>query len=262
MDNNGLDSEGYISNGCSLANISESFSAMLEDVRLAVVDAFKLKLHSIYLYGSVACGTARLVASDLDLFVAFQNELSFEDRALIKQLERDLSSRFETLVREVGLAAGSLAEILDGDNQVGWNCFIKHQCVCLFGDDLAAGMSKLRPTNAVAYGLNGDLSHELEKTKQLLAESSHASAGKTIMPLARKMVRTAFGLVMEAENKWTTDLDQCAHIFALHYPQHAKPIRHTLLLAKGEMVDSELCQDFVVSFAQWLCEEVDLKLKP
>jgi len=40
-----------------------------------------------------------------------------------------------------------------------------------------------------------------------------------IKSIMKKIIRTAFALVMERDNSWTVDLDEMTKIFSKYYPQ-------------------------------------------
>jgi uncharacterized protein len=257
---NGLDEDGYISTDSSLDKITKRFAALIEIVQSKIVNAFESQLHSLYVYGSVASGKARPVSSDLDILIVFKNKPTPQIRASVVQLENELSQTFRADVREVGLAVTFLAEVFEGDYQIGLKCFIKHLCVCLFGEDLGTQFPKFKPTRAVAYGLNGDIKQVLEKAKQVMLTGSPDTISKTTMSASRNMIRTAFCLVMEEANCWTTILDDCASIFTAYYPERAPEIQHLLQIAKGAQVSCDEFLSTLNGFGKWLCDEVEGKL--
>jgi predicted nucleotidyltransferase len=261
MENNGLDENGYIRSEGSLAKIPERFVVLVEAVKCAIVSAFELQLHSLYIYGSVASGNARALTSDLDMLIVFKTDLSPQVGEAVIQLENDLSQRFQNDVREVGLAATSVSEIFDGDNQIGWGCFIKHMCVCLTGEDLGTRLPKFRPTKAVAYGLNGDLKQEIAEARRAMLDGLPGNINRTVRSISRKMIRTAFCLVMEEANCWTTDLSECSSIFSTYYPEHTTQIQRILQISKGAPANYDELLNTLNGFGQWLCEEVEHKLR-
>ncbi len=262
MKDKGLDNEGHIRTDVSLSKITERFAPLVKTVQDEVVNAFEQKLHSVYIYGSVARGNAVPLTSDLDILIVYTNDLSPQCRASIAQLERDLSERFRADLREVGLVATSLLEIFDGDNQVGWGCFIKHMCACLTGEDLGTRFPAFKPTRAVGYGLNGDLSQEIEKSRLEMLKTSATTQSRAIKSIARKMVRSAFCIVIEETNCWTTNLTECSRIFSTCYPEHQTEIQYILEISNGAPVNCDEFLDILNGFGQWLCLEVERKLRP
>lgn len=260
MKDDGLDAEGYVRNLGSLSKIPTSLQPAVDQARLKIGEAFQSELHSLYLYGSVASGKAQLGSSDLDLFLVFRESPQAHVQALATQLEAELTQKFLPDLREVGFALASLSEILGGDNQIGWGFFIKHQCVCLTGEDLAVKFPRYKPTRAVAYGLNGDLSLEIEKTKNVLQSGLPEVVNKGMMSISRKMVRTAFCLVIEEANCWTTDLSECVQIFSVYYPERESFVRRVLSFAQGSATDQTEFFFLLNDFGQWLSREIEHKL--
>jgi len=261
IEGHGLDEDGYIRIDGSLSKITARFRALVETVQCAIVASFEAQVHSLYVYGSVASGQAKPITSDLDILIVFNGDPSLQVRRTLTQLEGKLSQDFRADVREVGLEATSIAEVFEGDNPVGWGCFIKHLCVCLAGDDLGERFPKFKPTKAVAYGLNGDVQEEIERAKRVLQDSSARDTDRTIRTISRKMVRTAFCLTMEEANCWTGNLDECASIFSEYYPEWAAQIEDVLRISKGAPASSDECLNQLDGFGQWLCVEVQTKLR-
>jgi uncharacterized protein len=261
MEDNGLDEDGYIRSDGSFSKITGRFRALLEIVQEKIVNAFESQLHSLYVYGSVASGTARPATSDLDILMVFKNEPTQQMRASVKELEHELSQSFRADLREVGLAVTFLAEVLQGDYQIGIKCFIKHLCICLYGADLGAEFPKFKPTRAVAYGLNGDIRDVIEKAKHAMLDGSPETISKTTMSISRNMIRAAFCLVMEEANCWTTNLNDCCSVFTTYYPEQANQVQHLLQISKGAQVSYDELLSILNDFGRWLCDEVERKLR-
>jgi uncharacterized protein len=261
IEDNGLDEDGYIRIDGSLSKITERFTPLVKEVQGAIVGAFEHQLHSLYLYGSVASGNARPITSDLDILIVFKSNPSSQVRTTLTQLENELSQSFRADVREVGFAHTFVAEVLEGDNQVGWGCFIKHLCVCLTGEDLGTKFPRFKPTRAVGYGLNGDLKQEIDKAKHVMLDGLPCTINKTIMSISRKMVRTTFSLVIEEAHCWTTNLNDCSSIFSAYYPEHTAQIQYLLQISKGAPASWDEFFSILDGFGQWLCDEVEHKLR-
>jgi predicted nucleotidyltransferase len=261
IEDNGLDADGYIRNEVSLDKIPERFQKLVAVVQSKITNTFASQLHSLYLYGSVATGKAQPISSDLDILIVFENEPSAQIRATVKQLENELSQTFRADVREVGLAATFLAEVLEGDYHIGLQCFIKHLCVCLAGEDLGTKFPKFKPTRAVAYGLNGDIKQVLDKAKNRMPNGSQDTINSSTMSASRNMIRTAFCLVMEEANCWTTNLDCCSSIFTAYYPAHAGQLKRLLEISNGAEVRRDEFLSILNGFGTWLCNEVERKLR-
>lgn len=90
---NGLDDRGRIRREGNLSRVDAAFMPLLSDTESALNDLLGRRLHSIYLYGSVPCGTAAVGVSDLDVEVVLRDEPTDRERADIKCLGAALDSR-------------------------------------------------------------------------------------------------------------------------------------------------------------------------
>ena len=103
-------------------------------------------------------------------------------------------------------------------NVLGWGFWIKVICVCVWGPDLGSRLPRFKPSWELALGLNDDVGQFVDA---MIAKVERAPPGE--MPnrcrcIGRKLIRSAFCLVMPVERIWTDDISLSAHLFAKHYP--------------------------------------------
>lgn len=95
--------------------------------------------HSVYVYGSVATGTARVGSSDVDLVTVGL------DSATAARIGKDLSAEFASLCRGVDIGAAQLSDYDGpGAEAYGNRVFLRHYCVHLAGLDVGIDLSRLR----------------------------------------------------------------------------------------------------------------------
>src|SRR5262245_7139838 len=130
----GMDEHGCIVTGVGADRIPEAFAPIVAASMAAVVREGGDRC-SLYLYGSVATGMARVPTSDVDL-VAFG--LSPATAAAIGE---ELSVAFRARCRSVELATADVGD-LDGDTDraYGNRAFLRHYCAHLSGPLLHAGL--------------------------------------------------------------------------------------------------------------------------
>jgi hypothetical protein len=92
-----LDPEGYIRPEADLANVQPEYQGVPEAAAGLVAEAFGPRLHSAYLYGSVARGNAIPGRSDVDLIAVLLAAPTDEDRIRADRVERALVERFPLL---------------------------------------------------------------------------------------------------------------------------------------------------------------------
>ncbi|MCC2321182.1 nucleotidyltransferase domain-containing protein [Cellulomonas xiejunii] len=113
--------------------------AVFEDVLTDAVDSVGGSGASLYLYGSVATGTARPGASDVDLL-----SIDLTDASAVA---RRLSTRYADRCRGVEVAAAASGELAgDTDAAYGLRAFLRHYCVHLAGPTPPLPFRRTPPT--------------------------------------------------------------------------------------------------------------------
>ena len=169
---------------------------------------------SLYLYGSVATGTATPRGSDTDLLTI---DL---DRLLADQLGRSLSAEFEDLCRGVELAAATAGDFVgQHDEAYGNRVFLRHYCVHLTGPARHSALPDFPADARAARGFNGDIDRHLRSWRAALdtgeppADLGRRAARKTLLALT--------GLVGLADDTWTTDRTRAVERWSRHHPETA-----------------------------------------
>lgn len=194
----GVAADGTIRTGARRDRVPVLFEPVLTD---AVAFAAGHRA-SLYVYGSVANGTARPGASDVDLL-----SVGLAEAAIAGQR---LSARYADRCRGVEIAAASAEDLAgEGDAAYGFRVFLRHYCVHLTGQDPSAAFPPYPADARAARGFNGDLGQHLEGWRQAL-ESPAAAADVLGARVARKTLLAVAGLVSVRDHTWTTDRARAA----------------------------------------------------
>jgi hypothetical protein len=189
----GVNADGTIRTGARRDRVPGGFEAVLDDTVASVDD----RRASLYLYGSVAAGTAVPGISDVDLLAI--------DLAASARLARDLSRRHAGRCRGVEVAALALSDLQgDSDLAYGNRVFLRHYCVHLAGPDRRQGLSPFPADTRAARGFNGDIGHHLERWRRDLGAGT-SGADALGVRAARKTLLAVAGLVSIHDGTWTTD---------------------------------------------------------
>ncbi|MFD9819253.1 nucleotidyltransferase domain-containing protein [Streptomyces violascens] len=276
---------GYIEREGSLNLVQPEFRAVVAALRDQVTHRFGGRLHSAYLYGSVPRGTARVGRSDLDVLLALHDDPTEADRTEAQNLEAELDAGFEVIDGAGILLFGRdvlLSELERYD--LGW--FVACLCTPLLGDDLAEHLPRYRPTSLLARETNGDLGDALPRWRRQAAEATEvaealrvAEAAETaegaeategtkategaadaalrslVRGASRKLVRTAFTLVLPRYGGWTSDLAEQAEIFGRYYPERAEQLRKIAVLAGNPVADRNVLDMYTENLGPWLAAE-------
>ncbi len=193
----GIALDGTIVTGARRDGVPAPFEPLLAKAAASIGDA------SLYVYGSVANGTARIPESDVDLLAI---GLAANRAAA---LGAALSERFGELCRAVEVAAAVPGDFAgDGDEAYGGRVFLRHYCVHVAGPDPAVGLPAYPADIDAARGFNGDIGRHVAGWREALAAGAEpAELGRRA---ARKALLAAAGLVSVREGIWTTDREVAA----------------------------------------------------
>ena len=207
--------DGTITTGAQSRNVSSEFRPVLEKAveHLDLIDG----THSLYVYGSVATGCARVGSSDVDLVTVGL------DPALSRKMAERLTAGFSSLCRgvEVGPAQPSDYEGA-GDEAHGNRVFLRHYCLHLAGPDPRLALPDYPADRAAARGFNGDIGLHADRwRKQVVGAVDPAVLARR---MARKTLFAVSGLVSIHDSTWTTDRFAAAKRWAAVRPSLAMPL--------------------------------------
>ncbi|MFI6154901.1 nucleotidyltransferase domain-containing protein [Kitasatospora sp. NPDC051170] len=256
MTDRGLDADGFIAREGSLSRVPARFAPVVDAARGRIAASFDgSRLHSAYLYGSIPRGTATPGVSDLDLLLALHEEPTPADREAADALEAALDAEFGQ-VDGVGVllfGTGTLLSELER-HDLGW--FLACLCTPLLGPDLADGLPRYRPTSLLARETNGDLALALPGWRtRLHTAAPDADLRPLNRAVSRRLVRTAFTLVMPRWGGWTSDLAASAEVFAAYYPERADQARLAAEATRTPTPDRATLTTLIDDFGPWLAAE-------
>jgi predicted nucleotidyltransferase len=222
----GLDRDGYIVSDVGLDKIDSAYFSCIHESVEKLTKAFPYRLHSIYVYGSVARGEAVAVKSDLDLLALFNSTLTGEESAKLNTVTSALSQKYRSLVRDVGIAVANYDYVVDPANYYE-QAFLKEMCACVRGEDLRERFGPYKLTSEIAIRFNGDMREVLARTISRLEGASDEELKGLSQTFARKLIRTYYSMVMVRSRIWSTRLHEQSEIFIPHFPEK-EPIIRTL----------------------------------
>ncbi len=248
-------SEGFIVNQCSLEKIRPPWSEAVERVKEAYLENLKGKIHSIYLRGSIPRGEAREGISDIDSFAVVHGKVEDLDMTWIPQFRREFKKEFP-FVTYVEFNFFPLELLLNSPGYLTPRFNIKALSVCIYGEDLAAKIPKFKPSLKLAFHFHGNVTDvilgTIEKMKKIDDPEKIKQGCGWVM---KRIIRTAFGLVMEKEKVYTRDLYPAYEVFLKYYPDKEPQMRQALEWAVDPTDDKAAVLGFLNSFGIWLVEE-------
>ncbi len=255
--------DGTIINPSSMDNIPKLVRPLIDGVIAVYQQRLKERLHSVYVRGSVVHGTSVKGLSDLDTF------------ALVQPTDQQPFIWWCTPTWETE-AAQRLLEDHDGwvtDIDFGYATWhedflkrnptlamtIKTQSLCLVGIDVKPLLPDFRPGLGMCCDYLG-LERELALLSAMVSSQLPLNAYKA-QSAVKRMIRIAFELVMEREQRYTTSLYYCWNCFGRYYPQQREAVRQLLEFYLNPVPDIEAIKQ-CLTYGQWLKERVDKDLRP
>ncbi|MEH7237634.1 nucleotidyltransferase domain-containing protein [Bacillus sp. JJ1562] len=220
----GLDPNGFIVSDVSIDKIDNDYVPCIRESIESLKNLFPQQLHSVYVYGSVARGEAVAVKSDLDLIALFKGKQGSVKSTELKNLTVELSQKYRSLFRDVGIATAYYDYTIDPLNYYE-NAFLKELCVCVYGEDIGERFGPYKLTSEIAIQFNGDICDALTRSLIRLETASNQDFITISQGFARKLIRTYYSMVMVRSQIWTTRLHEQAEVIIHHFPDKESPIR-------------------------------------
>jgi uncharacterized protein len=246
----GVDAAGYLVTGVGRDRVPAAYEPLLADCVGTLADD---RLDGLYVYGSVATGQARPPASDLDLLAVWtapaDRPAAVDGPAPaggpvpppgVPALVAGLSARWAGLVREVGLASATVADL----DRPADACFLRHYCVPLAGRDRRAELPRCRPSRALADGFNDDLPAVVARQRAAIAAAADRPAA--VRRAARRLLLAVATIESVSHATWSTDRGTGAALLAAHHPEWAATADRMLTGTAGA--------DEVLALGDWLVQ--------
>jgi hypothetical protein len=273
------DAAGFIINPARPENLVAPWKQVVEAVKLGYLRHLGDNVHSIYVRGSVARGLARESISDVDSFAVVRREVA--DLSWTAEVEKEVRQRF-AFCAGAELVCLVHEDLLRGadDYHASWRMILKTQCVCVYGEDLAARLPDYKPgPETVVHAtelrrhverMTDDLRALLFLTRLPFGERLFRTSGggyRALVSLGcaelmKRIVRTGFELVMEEERVYTRDLYPCYTIFAKHFPARASSMRRALELAINPTGEPRALLTFLEDFGRWMVAAAEQRYGP
>jgi hypothetical protein len=212
----GVSPNGTLLTGAARARVAVEYEPALAAAAAGVTEPGREA--SLYLYGSVATGTAIAQHSDIDL-------LSIDlDPIRAAELASRLSGRFGDLCRSVDISVAAPTDFVgETDEAYGNRVFLRHYCVHLAGPSRHLGLADYPAGARAARGFNGDIAQHLERWRIALALGD--DPGVIARKAARKTLLALAGIVSVTDHTWTTDRTHAADRWSELHPESAADVQ-------------------------------------
>lgn len=246
-----LDSNGFIPMPPAV-EFQVEFLPVIAAVSESLISLLGKRLHSLYLYGSVARGQAQSGVSDLDICMVVTHPVCTSERHQLAEIASDIAFRYP-IVCKIDFDIGELADVLKSENRYSWGYWLKHHCRCIYGEDLTQRFDPFKPSKAIAVAVNGDFAAVLEKYIAQLTQLTDRDEQKKIQrAAARKLIRSTNLLRTDAESDWPETLAEHATRLVTRYPQKADEVDYFLRESIAPADNAASFIQHLTVFLRWL----------
>ena len=253
-----LDQNGFIATPPS-GPLQNAFQPVVNDLINQLTHSSPALIHSIYVYGSVAQGSAVAGRSDLDISLILTCPPTEDEQQALADLRINLALA-HPVISKIDFDIGTLEEVQNPANHDSWGYWLKHHCRCVYGEDLRAQFPLFRPSRTVAIALNGDMVSVLNRFIAQIRESSPGPERLFIQrAAARKLVRSTNMLRQESDTDWPDTLEENAARFVARHPEQGGEMCYLLAESNSPADTPERFIQRAEGFIAWLQDRIALE---
>lgn len=258
MMDNGLDNQGFIVNPTDKSLVQAEYQPLIDEVLFRLQKLLKHHIHSVYLYGSVARGEAIPGLSDLDINVVLNEPETIRLRYQLNQLGYQLTKDYPHLSK-IDIEAVDLHDVLQEKQRYHWQFWLKHCCVCIWGENISLQFPRLKPSLSLACGLNQGFPSKID---YYLREISSENVVLKSKEVGKLFIRVAYALICEKDQSWFYSINKCAQSLKKHWPEYSISVQKALQFIEVENESVEEINKFVLNELTLLTKEFQAICKP
>ena len=249
-----VDKNGFISQP-DFSGFQPAFSPLVSDAIQRLNAALPDLIHSVYVYGSLVDGSAVETQSDLDLTLIYRREPDADEVAQTDAMKSSLEQDYP-VVSKIDIDPGVLEDVMLPANVNLWGYWLKHHCVCVYGDDLRECFEPFRPSREIAIAVNGDFLTVLNGYVALMKPTLEPAQRHGLQrAAARKAIRSTNLLREENDRDWPVSLEELCEKFNDRYPALTEEMDYFLSISHRPRGDVMAFAGRIITFSYWLNAE-------
>lgn len=235
--------------------IQQEYQAAVNEMIRGLKVGLGSQLHSIYLYGSVARGTAKPGQSNLDMVVVTYQPIGDNKTTLFNTIRWRFKSKY-SFITDVNLKTAAVRQVASLDSIFSWGFLLRHCARCLYGDNLGECFGDYEPSWEIAKHWNMDIVERLPWLRDKVAKAqTHEQSVEAQQQAAKKLLRAAYGVVMPRDKNWIDSPPACGQAFLRYYPEKAKDIQRLTILLGTQVIAKRSVVGILDQFGVWLVKE-------
>lgn len=255
------DADGYIISESDISKINSPWKEAVEEIKEAYINNLGDALHSIYVRGTVSRGEAIAGISDIDTFAVLNRAIHKGDRAWFRETAATLEKKY-SFCTDIELNLSEYEQVMDEEKGFNDRFLIKTQSACIYGKDLRENIHDFKTDIQTASHFHRDLPFFFEKAIVNMHNNPQPEEVQSWCRwIMKRIIRAAFILVMDKEQKFTRDLYPSYEIFSKYYPEKEPSMKEALNLAINPSGKVEEVESFIKDFGYWVEREIENKFK-
>jgi hypothetical protein len=222
----------------------------VEYARRIEVERLGAQLHSLYLRGSAARGTALEGRSDLDMFAVLYDDEGDPPQPW-SEPQREEFHRLFPFVAGLEISNIRMSEVRGPFHY--YRFMMKISAVCIHGEDLLPSIAPYRTDAPIAEEWFRIFPHLVDLfVRQAGSTADEERARRLCEDMMKGFLRAGMLLVMRRHRAYTRDLYPSYTSFSACYPDQDATMRRCLELAVNPTADLTAVVPFATDFGAWM----------
>lgn len=149
-----------------------------------------------------------------------------------------------------------LEDVMLPPNSRRWGYWLKHHCVCVYGEDLRDRFEPFRPSREIAVAVNGDFLTVINGYIAPMKPTLEPAERHTLQrAAARKAIRPTNILRADSDTDWPITLDELRDKFNGRYPALAEEMNYLQSISYRPYGNIMAFARRITTFTYWLNAE-------
>lgn len=214
-------------------------------------------LHSLYVYGSVARGSAKPGRSNIDVIVVTHESFDANRVTLINTI-RYRFQRHYPFVTDLNVKTALASHVASLDSLFSWGFLLRHCARCVYGSDLGECFGDYEPSWEIAKHWNMDVGYKVAYYRAKIAKATRGEEQiKAQIDVGKKLLRASYSLIMHRDKQWFDDPLECGRQFLVYHPEKHREIDRLALLLRGKVIPKRSVVGLLDDFGPWLAKQYE-----
>jgi hypothetical protein len=246
------DAQGYIVNESDIKNIKKPWLDVVDDMREVFSSYIGLQLHSVYIYGEFAKGKTIKGPTDFWVIIVTNDEIIIP---WLEEYRQYLVGKYPVASKLI-FKLETLEKVAYSDS---YKFSIKHEYVCIQGNNLANKIEKYRPGPKICFkSVRFEEAVPLWYNYIMANLTDTALIKKASLLICNLMLHAGMEICMEKEKKYTKDIYTCYKVFSKYYPNKESYMRQAFNWVQEPTGDAAELLELMNVLGKWIMAIIKL----